>query len=569
MKPMVIFLIVLVAIMVIVALIIIIKYKRSNKKKMLDGITNLDIKKNDLDSRPVLVELSKIEEIAKNEQLEEKIKEFKVRYEEIKKIQIVKINDMIVNLDVLVEKHSIKEFYDSYADVEIALSETEYSIDKILEEIDEIASCEEKYRNIITKLKAKYRFLQKTYEEKESLLGQLKDVLSMQFENIEKRFSDFDIIMEEKLYNEIPLVVNAIDTMIDHMDVLLRELPDILLLINDLIPNRIKDLKDEYNRLISEQYPLEYMNFDDNIQNVENRKKEIIDRAKVLNINNSLFDLRNILEYLDNMFKDFEKEKVARKEFENNNEVFNAKVKKIEKVINGLYDQMDDIKELYGLKEKDLDDIDNINLRLSNVIKEYKNLLKKVKKQECSYMKINIELYELMQKLNYVDEDFDKAIKSLGSIYDDETRAKEQLKEIRNLLKECKEKVRMYHLPIILDSYYIELNDANEAILEIEKELDKKPIVVKVLNIRVDTARDLVFKLWTTTNEMVKNAYFTELLLVYANRYREDIDVDRGLSKAEMLYFRGEYDNSLNLVLKVLELKEKGVNKRFLELSER
>ena len=481
----------------------------------------------------------------------------------------MKINDMIVNLDVLVEKHSIKEFYDSYADVEIALSETEYSIDKILEEIDEIASCEEKYRNIITKLKAKYRFLQKTYEEKESLLGQLKDVLSMQFENIEKRFSDFDIIMEEKLYNEIPLVVNAIDTMIDHMDVLLRELPDILLLINDLIPNRIKDLKDEYNRLISEQYPLEYMNFDDNIQNVENRKKEIIDRAKVLNINNSLFDLRNILEYLDNMFKDFEKEKVARKEFENNNEVFNAKVKKIEKVINGLYDQMDDIKELYGLKEKDLDDIDNINLRLSNVIKEYKNLLKKVKKQECSYMKINIELYELMQKLNYVDEDFDKAIKSLGSIYDDETRAKEQLKEIRNLLKECKEKVRMYHLPIILDSYYIELNDANEAILEIEKELDKKPIVVKVLNIRVDTARDLVFKLWTTTNEMVKNAYFTELLLVYANRYREDIDVDRGLSKAEMLYFRGEYDNSLNLVLKVLELKEKGVNKRFLELSER
>ena len=74
--------------------------------------------------------------------------------------------------------------------------------------------------------------------------------------------------------------------------------------------------------------------------------------------------MRNILEYLDNMFKDFEKEKVARKEFENNNEVFNAKVKKIEKVINGLYDQMDDIKELYGLKEKDLDDIDNINLRL-------------------------------------------------------------------------------------------------------------------------------------------------------------------------------------------------------------
>ena len=77
--------------------------------------------------------------------------------------------------------------------------------------------------------------------------------------------------------------------------------------------------------------------------------------------------------------------------------------------------------------------------------------------------------------------------------------------------------------------------------------------VVKTLNIRVDTARDLVFKLYTTTDDMVRNAYLTELLLVYANRYRGDMDVDRGLSKTEMLYFRGEYEESFTLVLKVLE----------------
>lgn len=569
MKTWMIILIILICITFIVSVACFIYFRKNKKKKMLEGIKNLDIKKNVLNSTPVLVELSKIEELAKNEQLEEKINEFKIRYEEIKTTKIVKINDMIVELDVLVEKRNLTEFYNKYTDIEIALEETEGSINEILSEIEEIASCEEKYRDIITKLKAKYRFLEKEFNDKESLLDDFKDTIKMQFENIEKRFSDFDIIMEEKLYNEIKLVVNAINAMIEHLEVVINELPDIILLINDLIPERVKELKKEYNKLIEEGYPLGYLNFENNLLEVENRKQEIITRAKVLNIDNSLFDLRNILEYLDDTFKDFEKEKLARKEFEEKNEVFANKVKKIDNTIKGLYEQMDDIKELYGLKEKDLEIIEQINLKLASVIKEYKSLLRKVKKCECSYMKNNVVLYELLQKISFVENDFERAIKSLGSIYDDEVRAKEQLNEIKKLLKDCKEKVRKYHLPIILDDYFVQLNDVNEAIIEIEKELAQKPIVIKTLNIRVDTARDLVFKLYTTTDEMVKKAYFTELLLVYANRYRNDSDIDRGLSKTEKLYFSGEYEESLNLVLKVLELKEKGVTKKFWELCQR
>ena len=562
-------LIIIIVVIIIATLLCFVLYKKNRKRKMLESIKNLDIKKNILDSKPVLVELSKIEDLAKNEQLEEKINDFKIRYEEIKTTKIVKINDMIVELDVLVEQKSVKEFYDRYTNVEMELEETECSINKILSEIEEIASCEEKYRDIITKLKAKYRFLEKEFNEKESLLEELKDTIKMQFENIEKRFSDFDIIMEEKLYNEIKLVVNAIDTMIDHLEVVINELPDILLLINDLIPQRVKELTNEYNKLLEEGYPLGYLNFGNNISEIENHKKEIMTRANVLNIDNSLFDLRNILEYLDDIFKDFEKEKKAKKDFDDSNEIFSSKVKKIEKVIKGLYEQMDDIKSLYGLKEKDLEIIDNINLKFATVIKEYKSLMRKVKKCEISYMKHNIVLYELLQRINVVEDNFERAIKSLGSIYDDEMRAREQLSELKLLLKECNDKVRKHHLPIILDNYFIELADAKEAILEIEKELDKKPIVIKTLNIRVDTARDLVFKFYTTTDEMIKNAYFTELLLVYANRYRSDTEIDRGLSKTEMLYFCGEYEESFNLVLKVLETKEKGASKRILDLCQK
>jgi len=83
---------------------------------------------------------------------------------------------------------------------------------------------------------------------------------------------------------------------------------------------------------------------------------------------------------------------------------------------------------------------------------------------------------------------------------------------------------------------------------------------------RVDTARDLVFKLHATTNEMIKYAYLTETLVVYGNRYRHNQDIDRGLSKVEMLYYRGDYQDSFELVLKVLELKNPDITKKVLKM---
>ena len=49
--------------------------RRRKKNKLISGINDLEYKKNELEGLPVLTELGKIEEIAKSEQLEEKISE--------------------------------------------------------------------------------------------------------------------------------------------------------------------------------------------------------------------------------------------------------------------------------------------------------------------------------------------------------------------------------------------------------------------------------------------------------------------------------------------------------------
>ena len=140
---------------------------------------------------------------------------------------------------------------------------------------------------------------------------------------------------------------------------------------------------------------------------------------------------------------------------------------------------------------------------------------------------------------------------------DDEYRAKEQLNTIQDLLKKAKMKLKDYKLPVIPSSYFVELKEAQDAIREIVKELDKKPIVIKILNIRVDTARDLVFKIYNKTNDMIRASERSEKMIIYGNRYRSTYsDIDLGLEEATMLFYKGQYDQSLSVSMKAISLVE-------------
>lgn len=527
--------------------------RKKERNKLLKGVNDLEIKKNNLSSLPVLVELSKIEEIAKSEQLEEKINEFKDSYKDIKENKLEVVNDMIFELESQIEIRDIKEYYNRYSDIEIMLDEIDSSLNNILGEIEEISSYEEKYRNIITKLKAKYRYLEHSYEERETLFKDISESIKMQFENITKRFNDFDKVMEEKLYNEVVLVVKSIDTMIDNLDVVIRELPDILLLLDDLIPGRIKDLDMEYNKMLEEGFSLGYLDYQNNIENIKMRENDIHSRARVLNIENSLFDLRTILEYLDGLFSELQEERDAKVKFDKLDEAFKNKKEHLESIVKDIYNELDDIKAMYHLTEKDLEIIDELNLKLSGIIKDYKKMHRDIKKKDEPYQKHNITINELLERINNISDEFDNALRTLGSFYEDEKRSKEELLEMKKILKNCKSNIRNNKLPVIYNNYFVEEEEAVDAIGEVEKELNNKPIVIKNLNIRVETAKDLTLKLNHNVNEMIKYAEFTEILFVYGNKYRDKKEVDKSLIKVENLFYKGNYKESFELLLKTIK----------------
>jgi septation ring formation regulator len=172
---------------------------------------------------------------------------------------------------------------------------------------------------------------------------------------------------------------------------------------------------------------------------------------------------------------------------------------------------------------------------------------------------INVKMLKTEEKLN-------GALKTLGGLKEDENRAREQLSEIKEILNDTKEKARSYKLPLIPKNYYVELGEAMEAINNMTQELDKRPISIKTLNTRVDTARDLVLKVYNTINESIKTAKMAETAIVYGNRYRpSNKEVDFGLTKAENAFYKGNFKNSLENAINAINIVEPGIHERLLK----
>lgn len=556
---------------IIISLILVavffIVYKRKKYKTLREKLEELERQRNLIVATPVMTELDKIKVIVKNDQLEDKYKEWQKRYDIIKNERYSEITDKLLDVDNLIENRDYNEAKEKVINLEMEIYKLRVSTDNLLDEIREVTMSEERNRAIVTKLKSRFRELERTLNNNKAAYGDIVTNIELQFENIEKKFSDFEEVMENNEYEEVVGIVKVIDEMIAHMGVVIEEMPDLILLTDKILPNRIKEVNDTYDRLTARDYPLDYMKVPYNILQIEKKLNDIKTRIKILNLEDSMFELKTFLDYLDNLLNDFEIEKRSKKVFDETAKAFKIKLEKVNRVVTDIYDQLDDIKNMYDLNEEDLKDLEAVNKDLYKANNEFNTIIGDLKNKKSPYSKLKDRIAKLSNNFGTIEENLNLCLKSLGSMHEDEMRAREQLEEITELLKKCRLKIRKNPLPIISNNYFVELSEANDAIYEIIKELDKTPITIKTLNIRVDTARDLSLKLYSTTNEMIKTAKLSEMTIIYGNRYKPiDKDIENGLDMASKFFFKGNYKKSLETAIAAINIIEPDIHKKMLNL---
>ena len=305
---------VILAFLLIVGVLYLIQSKRDKDiKKQLE---KLEIEKNKIDSAPIVPELSKIESYLNNEKLEAMYNNWKDRLDVIRTNQIPKITDMLLEADYSLSKMDYKSAVYKIAKLEMEIYKVKTNSDFLLNEIKEITSSEERNRGIITKLKSIYRDLYQKFKNSKEAYGEINNSIELQFENIAKHFEKFEAVMEKNEYTEVTSIIKTIDEMLKHMTVVVEEVPSIVLLATSILPKKIEEVEAEYTKLKKQGFPLDYLNIDYNIEEAHKKIDDIMTRAKDLNLEDSLFELKVLSDYFDSVFTDYEKEKVDRSTYD-------------------------------------------------------------------------------------------------------------------------------------------------------------------------------------------------------------------------------------------------------------
>ena len=548
--------------LVVVTIVLIILDKKY-KKNLNEEINSLEREKNLIISSSILTELNKVEALINNQELKKKYKSWQKRFENIKNKEIPKITDEIIELQNDFNEKEYSKLKKNLIEVEVNINYLKTKADFLLSEIKEITLSEERNRETIIKLKADYREIRNLYNNNLQDYEIIKNPLELQFENVDKLFAAFEEAMEQNEYLEVGKIVKAIDDIIGNLKIVIKETKTIVNLGNILIPKRIEDINNIYHKMKVEGYNLDYLNIEYNIEEVNKKIQDIFSRLNVLNVVDSIFELKTMLDYFDSLYNDFDKEKLTKTLFEEYKRSILLKVTKLEKINNELYRKIDDIKYSYDLTDDEVLVISEIKEEFNNIRESYDKVVNMERSKSFAYSKLAKEMELINNRLQKEEEKLSNALKTLGSLKEDELRARDELENIKDILSQAKEKVRSYKLPVIPKNYYVELSEATLAINEMVKELDQRPISIKTLNLRVDTARDLVLKVYNTINETVKMA---ETAIVYGNRYRlVNKEIEINLSKAENAFNKGNFKVSLESAINAINIIEPGIYKKLLE----
>ena len=531
--------------------------RRQTSKKYKNKVNELDIEKNQLINVKILSEITKVKGLVKTDNLKHKLDDWDHTFQYIKEDMLPKITDEISDVDFLIDKRDYKGAVKKIAGIEIEIEKLRRKSQKLIDEIQLITNSEERNRALITKLKVEYRELYSKFSRNEKDYGELKDIIQNEFNKLDDGFLAFENAMDQNDYVEVEKIVVILEEDLARLKDVIDHIADILLMATVMVPGKIEEANTLYSRMIRDGYPMGYLNVEYNIQEITKKIEGIMDNIRALNMEDANIELKTILDYFNSLFRDFDKEKESKDAFREGCTKFRFKLEKVNKVVYDIYIQIDDIKVTYDLTEEEINRFSTLNKNLEDINECFKILLEHGKTKTFAYSQLYDELEGLEVKLSRLQDDLDYQLRSITSMQDDEYRAKEQLATIQDLLKQSKLKLKDYKLPVVPSSYYVELKEAQDAIREIVKELDKKPIVIKILNIRVDTARDLVFKIYNKTNDMIKVSSMSENMILYGNRYRStNASVDQELEKATALFYKGQYEQALETAKKAVEIVE-------------
>lgn len=470
--------------------------------------------------------------------------DFSKRFKEIYEVDDKFALSKIKQVNNLIQNKQFKNIKLVIEETKKAVAAFEREVNILDRDLYEVIKPEEESRQTILRLKESYRTVKQTFYVSQNELELVIPSFNKAFEKLDQLFVDFEAHIESAEYEEANAIIPTISKVVSALKTVLEIIPNLSILVEQIIPEKLNALVSKYDKLEKESFPLFHLGFRHKQEDFNNRIRTL--RMKLINLQTGgvmaecekIQDEILIIEHqLDNEIND-------KQEFDKNCSNIYHNVLELEKTFLKICSLLPEIKEIYIIQDTQEEQIEilreNVN-KLGQSKRLLDGLIHSNTKQPYSLLK---------EKLEELKSDYDSVLAGVKEfkLYLDSLRTSSEdaftmIYAYYYRLKQTEETLRNFHLPEFSEQYKEKISNSYNLINEIYDILQQKPIDVVTVDEKVEELTQIANPLFDEIDNKARECQLAESAILYANRDRNhQSDVHQQLTILESQFFQGEFE---------------------------
>jgi septation ring formation regulator len=472
------------------------------------------------------------------------------RYNSIRDNEEKDVENIIGELNRLLDKSNNKEFKKVYRKAQVILGNYEELVNKFNNDLLGVIKPEEDARQNSLVLKDRFREVKSKYNLKEDELMFVSQTFNKVFSLIDEKFTKFESLIETADYEDANNILPEISDVLKVCDKLIDSMPILIKRCNEIIPNELNALKEHYDKLIGEGFPLKHVGFEKIYASVNEGLKAIKEdlvELKTANIDNKLNDLEDLIKHAEELFV---KEENAAKEYNERVEDIYSAFNNLETEFIKVRNNMIKYSKYYIVDDVHQEELKDIQKELDDVSKDKRRLDMYVHSLEKTpYTILVVKMRDLNNGTVDLLNRFSKFKEYLASLKTDTEDAFKTINELYFKLKEYEATLRNFNNEDFSDKFNDDIDKSYKIIDFVIILLRTVPINVNLVNSNMVELKDKTNVLFTRVNEAKKYYKLSEDEILFLNRERIKFsDINIQLSQAESLFLNGDYAQCYTMI---------------------
>ena len=493
----------------------------------------------------------------------DKHEQFSRRFKEIYENDDKFAESMLRQLNALINNKQYKNIKTVISDAKKAMKTFEDKVNTIDNDLYVLIKPEEDSRQSILRLKENYRRVKQTFYANSSDLDLVSSSINQVFDKLDQMFVDFETHIESAEYDEAQSLLPTIGKVVSALESALSQLPNLCILVNSVIPEKIAELKKNYDAVEALGLPLYNLAFSVRVGEWKNDLEVIRKRLVKLELTNIMESLDALQSQIEEVQEQLNNEQSDKKYFEDhNNEIYNNVIE-LEKIFLRICSLLPDIYKTYVVTDE--------RKQMVEELKQTMNVLGTTKQSLDNYVHSSLKqpFSSLKMKLDELESQYNKAKEGIEEFKSYVDFLKSSSEEAYTLvfvyyyrLKQVEALLREVALPNFTEQYKARIENCYDFLNEIDKAVKVQPIAVDEINEKVTVLKNNANDLFDEVENKYREMQLAESAVVYANRDRNhQDDVHQQLCQLEECFYNGDFVkvyHDANAIFKRMHVEESG-----------